>query len=145
MARVASGPMPGSTPISVPISAPKKQNSRFCGVSATLNPWAMLPSRSIASEQRRRPDRHRQLEAVDEQDDPAGGEPKRQRESLQEPEFAPARSAEEDDHDGREREAYGLDQHREAEGGYEHEDERPQVPGHQGSAGLEHTPDGDEA
>src|SRR5262249_16128997 len=145
MASVASGPMPGSTPISVPISAPKKQNSRFCGVSATLNPCAMLPSRSIASEQRRRPDWHRQLEAVDEQEDGAGGEPERQREGLKETEVAPARGAEEDVQDGREREACGLDQHREAEGGDEHEDERPQVPGRQGRAGLEQTPDGDEA
>ena len=35
IAMVASGPMPGKTPISVPRSTPMKQYHRFCSVSAT--------------------------------------------------------------------------------------------------------------
>ena len=38
MAMVATGPSPGSTPTSVPSSAPIRQNSRFCGVTATPKP-----------------------------------------------------------------------------------------------------------
>jgi hypothetical protein len=42
IAIVAVGPMPGSTPIMVPSSAPKKQNSRFSGARETLRPWMRL-------------------------------------------------------------------------------------------------------
>ena len=42
MAIVASGPMPGSTPISVPRKQPTKQNHRFCSVNATLKPSIRL-------------------------------------------------------------------------------------------------------
>jgi len=35
IAIVASGPMPGSTPISVPIKVPSRQYHRFCSDSAT--------------------------------------------------------------------------------------------------------------
>ena len=38
MAMVATGPSPGSTPTSVPSSAPIRQNSRFCGEAAMLKP-----------------------------------------------------------------------------------------------------------
>ena len=38
MAMVATGPSPGSTPTRVPSSAPIRQNSRFCGVTATPKP-----------------------------------------------------------------------------------------------------------
>ena len=40
MAMVAIGPMPGSTPISVPTIAPRNANARLDGVSATPNPMA---------------------------------------------------------------------------------------------------------
>src|SRR5574339_77731 len=46
IAIVASGPMPGSTPISVPRNTPMKQNQRFCQVSATLNPKMRFLKRS---------------------------------------------------------------------------------------------------
>src|SRR5262245_17972576 len=36
---VATGPMPGSTPISVPTNTPTKQASRFPGASATARPY----------------------------------------------------------------------------------------------------------
>src|SRR5262245_32469651 len=54
MAMVATGPMPGSTPISVPTMQPSSAYSRFCIETATLIPRTRLESRSIslASEHR---------------------------------------------------------------------------------------------
>ena len=48
IAIVASGPMPGSTPISVPRKQPMKQNHRFCSVNATLKPSIRLLKSSIS-------------------------------------------------------------------------------------------------
>src|SRR3970040_1729752 len=48
IAIVASGPMPGSTPISVPRNTPMKQNHRFCSDSATVKPKMRLLKRSIS-------------------------------------------------------------------------------------------------
>ncbi len=42
IAMVVIGAMPGSTPTSVPISAPSRQKPRFFHVSATANPIARL-------------------------------------------------------------------------------------------------------
>src|SRR5262252_2511912 len=39
---VAMGPMPGSTPISVPTRHPRKQSPRLCSVKATENPSSRL-------------------------------------------------------------------------------------------------------
>src|SRR3954465_3344531 len=47
MAMVATGPMPGSTPISVPSRQPMKQYSRLIGVKATPNPMERLLIRSM--------------------------------------------------------------------------------------------------
>src|SRR5215212_2166842 len=46
IAMVVIGAMPGSTPTSVPISAPRKQKPRLAGVSATAKPVARLAIRS---------------------------------------------------------------------------------------------------
>src|SRR5712692_4278905 len=56
MAMVATGPMPGSTPMSVPRRQPTKQKKRFCRVAAAVKPTARLPrmSMSAASEHRDR-------------------------------------------------------------------------------------------
>src|SRR5688500_7003058 len=48
IAIVASGPMPGSTPIRVPSSTPMKQNHRFCSISATVKPKMRLLNRSMS-------------------------------------------------------------------------------------------------
>src|SRR5687767_9020191 len=48
IAMVASGPMPGSTPIRVPSSTPMKQNQRFCSVSATVKPKMRLLNSSMS-------------------------------------------------------------------------------------------------
>src|SRR6188768_755584 len=47
IAMVVIGAMPGSTPTSVPINAPRKQKPIFVGVSATENPVARLAIRSM--------------------------------------------------------------------------------------------------
>src|SRR6516164_1988793 len=47
IAMVPSGPMPGSTPISVPTDTPIRQYSRFCHDSATPKPKIRLWKSSI--------------------------------------------------------------------------------------------------
>ena len=42
IAIVAIGPMPGRTPINVPIRQPNRQNRRLSGVAATPKPIARL-------------------------------------------------------------------------------------------------------
>src|SRR5215471_14874288 len=64
MAMVAIGPMPGRTPISVPISAPASAKNRLAGVSATPKPVTRLLSNSMALPVR--PDRDRQAEPKNE-------------------------------------------------------------------------------
>src|SRR5262245_66359981 len=64
MAMVAMGPMPGSTPISVPTMAPMKANPRLIGVSATENPTARLWKSSMTLPLG--PDGNRQAEPDDE-------------------------------------------------------------------------------
>src|SRR5438270_10657828 len=44
------GPMPGSTPTSVPINTPMKQYSRLTGSSAMPNPCMTLTSVSISAD-----------------------------------------------------------------------------------------------
>src|SRR5262249_58331738 len=80
MAMVVIGAMPGSTPTSVPISAPRKQKPRLAGVSATAKPVARLPIRSISDPWR--PDRDRQPERADEQQHREDRERKRQQRVL---------------------------------------------------------------
>src|SRR5215510_2270986 len=66
IAMVAIGPMPGSTPINVPISAPASAKNRFAGVSATPNPTARLCRSSIRRSLPFRPDRDRQPQSKNE-------------------------------------------------------------------------------
>ena len=49
IAMVVIGAMPGSTPTSVPINAPRKQKPRLAGVSATAKPVLRLAIRSISA------------------------------------------------------------------------------------------------
>src|SRR4051812_21177616 len=72
IAIVATGPSPGSTPISVPRTAPPNAYSRFWKVNATPKPSARFCSSSILrpSGDERRPERDRQLQP-DDKDEPA--------------------------------------------------------------------------
>src|SRR5687768_15067381 len=67
IAMVVIGAMPGSTPTSVPISAPRKQKPIFAGDSATEKPVARLAIRSMSGLSPR-PYPDRQAEHADEQD-----------------------------------------------------------------------------
>src|SRR4051812_23148838 len=70
IAIVATGPMPGSTPMSVPSSTPIRQYRRLTGVSATPKPSARLLKRFISmvfsSAQEVRPEREGQREPLHE-------------------------------------------------------------------------------
>src|SRR5215475_14139741 len=69
-AMVATEPMPGSTPINVPTSAPIRQNTRFHGVAATEKPSARLARRSCMTDSlgsEPRPQLERQIQQIDEQ------------------------------------------------------------------------------
>src|SRR3954462_7123157 len=59
------GPMPGSTPIAVPITTPIRQNSKLLGCRAVVSPISRLSNSSISEPSR--PDRHRQGERLDEE------------------------------------------------------------------------------
>src|SRR5688572_30654191 len=67
IAMVVIGAIPGSTPTSVPISAPRKQKPIFAGVSATEKPVARLAIRSMDRPSPRQ-NLDRQAEHADEQD-----------------------------------------------------------------------------
>src|SRR5262245_4956311 len=70
MAMVATEPMPGSTPISVPTSAPMRQNNMFHGVAATEKPSARLARRSCMTDSlgsEPRPELERQIQQIYEQ------------------------------------------------------------------------------
>src|SRR2546423_10624814 len=71
---VATGPRPGSTPINVPSTEPKKAYSRFWRVNATPKPSARLCIRSMSCSSggdERRPHRDGELQPHDE-DEPGG-------------------------------------------------------------------------
>src|SRR5215472_5021272 len=70
MAMVATDPVPGRTPISVPTSAPIRQNRRLYGVAATWKPSARLPRRSCMIDSlpsEARPELERQGKQLNEQ------------------------------------------------------------------------------
>src|ERR1700736_1409347 len=66
---VAMVPIPGSTPTSVPTSAPIRHSRRLIGVRATPKPRARLAKRSITPslDQETREHRHRQSQHIGEQ------------------------------------------------------------------------------
>ena len=77
IAMVAIGPMPGSTPISVPIRQPNRQKPRLTGVTAAPKPVARFCTSSI-----RTPRSERLTEHLDEQHDAEQCEAERQRQRL---------------------------------------------------------------
>src|SRR3954463_7880011 len=79
IAMVATGPMPGSTPISVPSTQPMKQYSRLIGVTATPKPVMRFEIRSMvcpagSAGNEGGPHLDLQLEQPDERDVAADGE-----------------------------------------------------------------------
>src|SRR4029077_10772622 len=68
IAIVASGPMPGSTPISVPTSAPIRHSPRLIGVTATPKPNQRFAKISMMRPSEPRPELQRQVQAIGEQE-----------------------------------------------------------------------------
>src|SRR4030081_314021 len=66
MAMVATGPMPGSTPIRVPSRHPARKKNRFCAVAAAANPTIRLLTMSMSAATEHR---DRLPQAVDEDED----------------------------------------------------------------------------
>src|SRR5438067_13174056 len=74
IAIVAKGPMPGSTPISVPTSAPIRQSPRLVGVTATPKPNQRFAKMSMMRPLKPRPQLQRQVQPIGEQERAEGGE-----------------------------------------------------------------------
>src|SRR5216684_796863 len=88
IAMVAIGPMPGRTPISVPISAPASAKNRLAGVSATPNPTLRLLNSSIAHPLPFRPDRDRETQPENEDAPGENDQYQRCHQRLERPQFA---------------------------------------------------------
>src|SRR3954466_15753386 len=107
---VATGPMPGSTPMRVPSRHPARQKNRFCAVAAAANPTIRLltMSMSAASEHR-----DRLPQAVDKDDDTEQCERDGEGDRLLPFHFARREGADDGHHESGGREAGALDQQRE--------------------------------
>src|SRR6478672_1181402 len=103
IAMVVIGAMPGSTPTSVPISAPRKQNPRLAGVSATAKPVARLAKRSIRRFASPRPDWDRQAQHDDEQHDRKHGKPYPEHGVLAQPHVVGGKARADHDNEARDR------------------------------------------
>src|SRR5262249_53009271 len=112
MAIVATGPIPGRTPISVPTIAPISAYIRLNGVSATPKPVARWLIRSmIRGSIRPRPYGQLQLEADHEHADRERREQDGADGRFLEAEFVACRAGEHDQHDRRQHQAQpGHDQ-----------------------------------
>src|SRR5262245_20229443 len=109
MAMVPSGPMPGSTPISVPTDTPIRQYNRFCSENATLKPKIRLLKRSMASvacDQR-----VGQAERPHEQDRAERGEEDGEQDHLDRSKFSAGERGADDQRQHRRNEAGAIDQH----------------------------------
>src|SRR4029077_17902907 len=103
IATVAMVPMPGSTPTSVPTSAPIRHIKRLIGENATLKPRARLEKRSTITpslDQETREHRHRKPQDVREKDSAARREASADDHRLDPPRLM---RAERCDHEARER------------------------------------------
>src|SRR5438270_11645618 len=74
IAMVASGPMPGSTPIRVPTSAPIRHSPRLIGVTATPKPNQRFAKMSMMRPLEPRPELQRQVQSIGEQERAERGE-----------------------------------------------------------------------
>src|SRR6266478_4942131 len=90
MVMVAMGPIPGSTPISVPTMHPMKARPRFCSESAVANPSARLESRSLIADSEHQDagddqDGNGQVQEVAEERDRQRGDHQREEDQLSRP------------------------------------------------------------
>src|SRR3954454_22656280 len=113
IAMVVIGAIPGSTPTSVPISAPRKQKPRLAGVSATAKPVARLAKRSMRRFASPRPDRDRQAQHRDEQHDREDGKPDPEHGVLAQPDVVGGKARADYDNEARDPETRDRQQQRE--------------------------------
>src|SRR4051794_40167769 len=99
MAIVATGPMPGRTPISVPTMQPTSAYSKFWKLRATLRPSVRLFSRSISPHPTKDGDVHLQSELED--DDAEDRQDDHVEEHFGDLEFLAAEGGDQDQHDQR--------------------------------------------
>src|SRR6185437_8561452 len=87
IAMVASGPTPGSTPISVPTIAPTRQRPILVGWAATEKPMARLAMRSCMTvsppKSETRPELERQIEQVRKQNGAEDGQSDRHQDGFE--------------------------------------------------------------
>src|SRR5262245_14680546 len=99
MESVASGPMPGSTPINVPMRQPSSANAMLMGCIAWVRPSQRWPSTSMSEV---RPDRDRQADAPDEDRDRHEGEHRRRGKHLDKADVRAGVAADQREQRGRE-------------------------------------------
>src|SRR5436305_15147848 len=108
MAMVAIGPMPGNTPISVPIRHPNRQNTRLRGVAAAASPIPRLCRMSISEAPI--PDRQRLAQQAHEQNGAQDGQADGENGRLDPPHLRACEGSDDSrDHDGGSK-AKALDQ-----------------------------------
>src|SRR5882762_6246744 len=123
MATVATGPMPGSTPISVPTRQPTSAKPRLTHVPATPKPSAILFTKSTSP---LRPDRDRQREAPDEDRHAHGDEHQCRDGDLDDAHVTAGDAADEDQQGRPDDEPEALDRERERDEGERDEHQRAQ-------------------
>src|SRR5262249_33770871 len=110
MAMVATGPIPGRTPISVPSRHPTRQKNRFCRLAAAVKPVTRMPIMAISAGSEYR---DRLAQTVDEDEDAEDRKADAERDRLFPFHLRRGEGAKHgDDEDGR-RQAGGSDQERE--------------------------------
>src|SRR5262245_61467418 len=113
IAMVVSGPIPGSTPIAVPITQPNRHRPRFCQVSAMPNPIAMLDRMSGMSE--RRPERDLYSQRQHEDPDIGDDQDESEQHERNEPDIAAGKRGEQDADEERQHQPKRVQQKRKGE------------------------------
>src|SRR3954468_6096768 len=123
IAMVVSGPIPGKTPIEVPITQPNRHKPMFCHVSAMPNPIAILDRMSGMSE--RRPKRDLDAQCEHENPDNGDDEDEAERHERDRADVSAGKAGEQeaDQHGGHQPER--MQQERESEARQGHENQWP--------------------
>src|SRR6185503_20425862 len=122
MAMVATGPMPGRTPMAVPSRTPMRQKPRLTGVTAAPTPVARLARISTSAH----PDRDRLSEQVDKQGDGERAHGQGERRQLEPAQPLRRYPGHDRNGDHRHGQPHPLDQQAEADDARENEQLRPE-------------------
>src|SRR5882757_849827 len=123
MAIVATGPMPGSTPIRVPTMQPIRQYSRFCRLMATLRPSPRWSRSSISPDSLQDGNIHAQSNL--ENQNAKNGEYDHVADDLDQFELVATQRGDDDQRDQRRKEAEALEKKREGHDADGHHGNRP--------------------